>query len=156
MRALLTSGFVLRPGLLDWSLPVICPLARVWIGNRPRRVAKFRTVQISHECLLDAPVDRVLRPSTQLAYTASMTATPCPARRATSVAGTPAFNHNEIAACRRSYGLRASSELDCSGVSTLSRTRRHTSAYVLSWMAPPVPVRNSRPSAAAPQRSMCP
>jgi NAD(P)-dependent dehydrogenase (short-subunit alcohol dehydrogenase family) len=46
----------------------------------------------------------------------SRTATPCPARRATSVAGTPAFSHSDTAACRRSYGRRPSGDLYWAGM----------------------------------------
>jgi hypothetical protein len=48
--------------------------------------------------LLTAPTS----PSMQWAYTFRRTATLCPARRATSVAGTPALSHSETAAWRRS------------------------------------------------------
>lgn len=49
-------------------------------------------------------------PSTHFAYTLSSTSTECPARSATSVAGTPAFSQSDTAACRRSYGRPASGE----------------------------------------------
>src|SRR5262245_22459894 len=43
-------------------------------------------------------------PSMQFANTDKRTATLCPARLATSVAGTPPLSHRETAAWRRSYG----------------------------------------------------
>jgi hypothetical protein len=57
----------------------------------------------------------------------SRTATPCPARRATSVAGTPEFSHSDTAACRRSYGRRPRGDLYWEGVSASLRAWSQTS-----------------------------
>ena len=50
----------------------------------------------------DALVGVINLPIDAVGINLERTATPCPARRATSFAGTPELSHSETAACRRS------------------------------------------------------
>jgi hypothetical protein len=50
----------------------------------------------------------------------------CPARSATSVAGTPALSQSDTAAWRSSYGRPASGEATCSGVTARVRASAQT------------------------------